>query len=321
VNVSHSLRTVRQYIERNIPAAHLDATTPDFIRKEIIADFKQGKYKVICNVGIITEGFDFPNLDFVQLARPTKSLSMYLQMVGRVTRPCISVDKWAEKELRKYYIKQSSKPYGIVLDNAGCWLDHNLPEMDHDWELHFKGARKAKKVDGEFEMLVFVAEGPSGIIRTTNPNEIEGLRLKEITKEEKKAYINLNCLKDFDKTYYTFCNLRSMKAPGYTAITDFIKQCEHSSTLMVPEVWQHIHKRTVDDIQAKQDDLTIKRAKSWHSYPDNVFQEALKKIERGRVSRQWLGEVRQKYENKHANQLKKYHAGKAGGSGVTATAR
>lgn len=56
-------------------------------RKRIIEDFKAGKIQVLANVGVLTTGFDYPELDTVVLARPTMSLALYYQMVGRAIRP------------------------------------------------------------------------------------------------------------------------------------------------------------------------------------------------------------------------------------------
>ena len=61
--------------------------TPKGERERILSDFKSGKIKVVCNVGVLTTGFDYPELDTVVLARPTRSLSLYYQMVGRGIRP------------------------------------------------------------------------------------------------------------------------------------------------------------------------------------------------------------------------------------------
>ena len=56
-------------------------------RDRILEDFKAGKIPIVVNVGVLTTGFDFVQLDTVILARPTKSLSLYYQMVGRAIRP------------------------------------------------------------------------------------------------------------------------------------------------------------------------------------------------------------------------------------------
>lgn len=61
--------------------------TPKKERERILNDYKTGKTKVVLNVGVLTTGFDFPELETIVLARPTKSLGLYYQMVGRGIRP------------------------------------------------------------------------------------------------------------------------------------------------------------------------------------------------------------------------------------------
>ncbi len=70
----------------NVKAEHLDATTKDDRRKTIIQEFKDGNLNILCNFGILTTGFDAPKVDVVFIARPTKSLVLYSQMVGRGLR-------------------------------------------------------------------------------------------------------------------------------------------------------------------------------------------------------------------------------------------
>lgn len=61
--------------------------TPKKERERILNDFKSGEVKIVCNVGVLTTGFDFPELETVVLARPTMSLALYYQMIGRAMRP------------------------------------------------------------------------------------------------------------------------------------------------------------------------------------------------------------------------------------------
>lgn len=68
-------------------SACVSAMTKKNERERIIKDFKSGKIKTIFNVGVLTVGFDFPPLDTIIIARPTKSLALYMQMVGRGIRP------------------------------------------------------------------------------------------------------------------------------------------------------------------------------------------------------------------------------------------
>lgn len=78
-----------RYISDSLPgmAAIVSQNTPKKERERILADFKAGRIKVVTNVGVLTTGFDYPELDTVVLARPTLSLALYYQMVGRAIRP------------------------------------------------------------------------------------------------------------------------------------------------------------------------------------------------------------------------------------------
>ncbi|TVT43102.1 DEAD/DEAH box helicase [Hymenobacter setariae] len=98
INVEHSLATVQAFNERGIAAAHLDGATPLAQRKRVLEEFAAGKWQVLSNVALFTEGFDLPNISCVILNRPTKSKALYLQMGGRGLRPspgksrCLIID-------------------------------------------------------------------------------------------------------------------------------------------------------------------------------------------------------------------------------------
>lgn len=83
-----------EYLCSKIPAAEMvSSKTPPKERDKIIQDFRDGKTKVIFNTGILSVGFDYPELDTVVLARPTKSLVVYYQQSGRLCRPHPSKEK------------------------------------------------------------------------------------------------------------------------------------------------------------------------------------------------------------------------------------
>lgn len=79
---------------KGIRAAIVTGETPKKEREDILEGFKTGKIKVVANVGVLTTGFDYPALDTVIMARPTKSLSLYYQMVGRAIRPFPGKEAW-----------------------------------------------------------------------------------------------------------------------------------------------------------------------------------------------------------------------------------
>jgi len=162
VNVEHSKHIAKRYQQSGIPAAHIDGTTPQEERKELLEQFKAKKIKVLSNVEIITEGFDFPECEAVQLARPTKSLALYLQMVGRVMR------------------RADGKEHGLILDNAGLWLEHGLPTIDQEWSL--RGIEKKNHIHST-NMIAIDEDEALKEINSEAPEEIEGLELIEMTEE------------------------------------------------------------------------------------------------------------------------------------------
>jgi superfamily II DNA or RNA helicase len=117
INVEHSIQIAKRYNEAGIPAAHLDGTTPEDIRQKTIDAFSRGELRVLSNVGLFDEGFDLPALDAVQIAKPTKSLTRWLQMVGRVLRT------------------SPDKQYAIIIDHTLNWAIHGLPTRDREWSL------------------------------------------------------------------------------------------------------------------------------------------------------------------------------------------
>lgn len=85
---------VEKLTAKGLKAAIVTGTTSKKEREQILESFKKGTIKVVANVGTLTTGFDYPELDTVILARPTKSLALYYQMVGRAIRPCNGKDGW-----------------------------------------------------------------------------------------------------------------------------------------------------------------------------------------------------------------------------------
>ena len=86
ISREHSEHICTQYRRHNIAIENIDSETPAKVRENIIKAFKNGEIDIIVNVDIFSEGFDCPDIEFIQLARPTKSLVKYLQQVGRGLR-------------------------------------------------------------------------------------------------------------------------------------------------------------------------------------------------------------------------------------------
>ena len=125
VSVDHAHNLAAVFNEANIPAAVILGDTNREERDQAIAGFRDGTIKVLVNVIVATEGFDLPDASCIIIARPTMSLALYLQMVGRGLRP---------------------KPDGgdcILLDLAANAVTHGLPEDYREWSLKARGAQKS----------------------------------------------------------------------------------------------------------------------------------------------------------------------------------
>ena len=121
VSVTHARNLAGVFNDSGIPAGVLVADTPNVERSETIERFRTGLLTVLVNVAVATEGFDLPDAACILLTRPTMSLALYLQMVGRGLRP-----------------KPNSGDC-IVLDLAGNSLVHGLPDSEREWSLLARG--------------------------------------------------------------------------------------------------------------------------------------------------------------------------------------
>ena len=122
IDRKHAANIAELYACKGVSIAMIDGTTPAEERKAIIEEFKAGVVQIIVNVNIFSEGFDCPDIEFVQLARPTKSLSLYLQQVGRALR--IS----------------PNKSTSVILDNVGLYNRFGTPMANRHWRSHFVGS-------------------------------------------------------------------------------------------------------------------------------------------------------------------------------------
>jgi superfamily II DNA or RNA helicase len=108
-------------------AAFISGKTPIEERREILKQFSAGRYQFLFNCAIATEGFDEPSIGCVVIARPTKSRSLYAQMVGRGTRTLPGVvDKWPDADNRRQAIAESAKPSVLIVDFVGNSGRHKL---------------------------------------------------------------------------------------------------------------------------------------------------------------------------------------------------
>lgn len=123
ITIEHSNHVVDSYKAAGIPAAHIDGSTPIYLRDQILKDFASGELKYVSNVGLCGEGFDLPSLDGVQMLRPSASLAWYLQVCGRALRA--DGDKVA-----------------FILDHVGNFNRHGMPCQERSWSLDGRAGRK-----------------------------------------------------------------------------------------------------------------------------------------------------------------------------------
>ena len=121
VSIGHARNLAAVFNGSGIAAGLILGDTSPVNRTNAIEGFRTGKLKVLVNVAVATEGFDLPDASCIVIARPTKSLSLYLQMVGRGLRP------------------KSDGGDCLILDLAGNALEHGLPDDTREWSLAVRG--------------------------------------------------------------------------------------------------------------------------------------------------------------------------------------
>jgi DNA repair protein RadD len=143
VSVSHSIKMTNYLNENGIRALHVDASSTDQEREVAIAKLESGEIDVLCNCGILCTGVDIPKVSCIILARPTKSLNLYIQQIGRGTRPL------------------DGKNDFIVLDHAGNVHRHGFLTDEYEANLDEETTKKKdkKRVTKTCDICYCVFEG------------------------------------------------------------------------------------------------------------------------------------------------------------------
>jgi superfamily II DNA or RNA helicase len=126
ISVAHAQHVADTFNSCGIPSASIDGTLDPEVRKQRVDDLTAGKILVLTSCELISEGFDLPAVNAAILLRPTQSLSMHLQQVGRALRP------------------YPGKTNAIILDHVGNCLRHGLAEQERDWDLGGREKRLKK---------------------------------------------------------------------------------------------------------------------------------------------------------------------------------
>jgi superfamily II DNA or RNA helicase len=117
VDVAHSIHIRDEFVRAGIRAEHIDGKTPKEERDAILARLRSADLDLVTNCMVLTEGWDMPDVSCCILARPTKKMGLYRQMLGRVLRSA------------------NGKTDAIVLDHSGAVFRHGLAEDPVEWTL------------------------------------------------------------------------------------------------------------------------------------------------------------------------------------------
>jgi superfamily II DNA or RNA helicase len=131
VDVRHSKILAKRFRQRGVTCEHIDGTTPPEERAAILHRLATGKTKIVTNCMILCEGLDLASVKCVILARPTTSLTLYLQQCGRILRPHHRHDP-------------------MILDHSGnvVVMKHGLPHDEREVSLFTKTTPEKDHVDG-----------------------------------------------------------------------------------------------------------------------------------------------------------------------------
>ena len=232
--IETSQKFCNMLIERGFNAAEVNGNSED--RNEITEDFANGKYNVLCNSMLLTEGWDCPNVDCVIVLRPTKSRALYTQMIGRGTRLCEGKDHLLVLDFLWHYEKHSlCRPAHLIaksddvadkmtsiLETSSMSLEEAEIQAEHDVlaereaalakELAAMRKKKAKLVDPlQFEFSI-QAEDLTHYVPTF------GWQVSSITDKQKKTIedfgLNPDTIEDAGKASLLIDRLHKRKAEG-----------------------------------------------------------------------------------------------------------
>lgn len=124
-SVQHAKDVAADFTRQGYRAAAVDGTTDRDIRRRAVRDLVEGRLQVLTSCDIFSEGFDAPRVEVGIMLRPTQSMGLWLQQVGRCLRP------WA------------GKTEALILDHAGNAMRHGLPDTPREWTL--EGEKRGRK--------------------------------------------------------------------------------------------------------------------------------------------------------------------------------
>lgn len=205
-SIRHSKAMADAFSEAGIPAAHIDGETPKPERAALIAKFRSGEIRILCNVDLISEGFDVPDCECAILLRPTQSLTLYIQQSMRCMR-----------------YREGKR--AVIIDHVGNYARFGLPDEDREWTLDKKQKKKrtaSEEVKAQMCPECFMTFNPEVVPktdgRTTCPNCGYVFPKKEREELEEKASV-LEKIEGFTLKYDN-----PNKCKSYDELLDYAKQ-------------------------------------------------------------------------------------------------
>lgn len=202
VNIAHSKLICERFAAAGVRIAHLDGTTPEDERRAMLADLRTGKLECISNCNVLLEGVDAPEAKCVVHARPTWSLVLWLQSVGRALRPWNGI-----------------RP--LILDHADNWSRHGAPHEDRVWSLTNTAGRKASSKPMKLCKTCFAYVGLSLSVCPYCKTIFTAAEMREPPKENAQSLVMRelapeNRRREFFDRMATLARVRGFK-PGFAA--------------------------------------------------------------------------------------------------------
>ena len=212
ISIQHAEHIAEFYRENGIKAVAISSKTPLAERQELIERFKSsslssslnstsGDIEVLVSVDLFSEGFDCPDVEFIQLARPTLSLAKYMQMVGRGLRVA------------------EGKEYCVILDNVGLYKRFGLPSVNRDWQSMFEGRTSLEDILQEACMQVYnhncrmdvLMDGDEEMMKIINHERQQQMIMDTYGYEIVESEKGLKGIKDKDGKMILECQYRKIE--------------------------------------------------------------------------------------------------------------
>lgn len=226
INIEHAKHICSEYKAAGYITVCIDSKTPASERKEQVEKFREGQIDIIVNVDIFSEGFDCPDIEFIQLARPTRSLVKYLQQVGRGLRTT------------------KNKQECVILDNVGMYARFGLPNARRHWKQHFAG----KNISEAPKLGLFNETGMSRNVDLTEGTE-DMVLIQDVNEEQTED--SFEPIQILEANHFQCDNFIFYFKQEKTIFEAYIQDGKYFiiSELIVDQTHQCVHRKRVGKIQ------------------------------------------------------------------------